>query len=307
MVVRRDDANGSTWGGLLTSRDTSRLIPRGSLFADDGRMTAVRLRAAKGLKDSVGPTPVSGRSAPRERVRATEPRHPWVFSTPGATAATGGRVVVAAAVVRPVAIALPRFVASGVRPMAVSDLGARKAEPRAPVDAAIVALVPLAAAGDKVAFTRLVEAFHADMARLAYFVCGGNRELTEDAVQSAWAIAWSRLGTLRDPERIRAWLLSVTANEARQLLRHQRQVVAVRLEFVEDRLGAPDPSASPAMLDMASVLTRLKPEERTLVGLRYAAGLDSAEIGVVMGMSASGVRSRLDRLLDRLRVELEHE
>jgi RNA polymerase sigma-70 factor (ECF subfamily) len=191
--------------------------------------------------------------------------------------------------------------------MSLRSPGAAKTEPRAPVDAAIVALVPLAAAGDKAAFTRLVETFHADMARLAYFVCGGNRELAEDAVQSAWAIAWSRLGTLRDHDRIRPWLLSVTANEARQMLRHQRQMVAVRLEFAEGRLGAPDPHASPAVLDMTSVLARLKPEERTLVGLRYAAGLDSAEIGAVLGMSASGVRSRLDRLLDRLRAELEHE
>ena len=191
--------------------------------------------------------------------------------------------------------------------MSLRGPGATKAEPRAPVDAAIVALIPLAAKGDKAAFTRLVETFHADMARLAYFVCGGNRELAEDAVQSAWAIAWSRLGTLRDHDRIRPWLLSVTANEARQLLRRQRQVTTVRLDFAEERLVGPDPFASAGSLDMARVLARLKPEERTLVGLRYAAGLDSAEIGAVLGMSASGVRSRLDRLLDRLRAELEHE
>lgn len=202
---------------------------------------------------------------------------------------------------------LPVTAAPTARPMPLRGPGATKAEPRAPVDAAIVALVPLAAAGDKAAFTRLVETFHADMARLAYFVCGGNRELAEDAVQSAWAIAWSRLGTLRDRDRIRPWLLSVTANEARQMLRQQRQMVAVHLEFAEERLAGPDPYASAAALDMGKVLARLKPEERTLVGLRYAAGLDSAEIGAVLGMSASGVRSRLDRLLDRLRAELEHE
>jgi RNA polymerase sigma-70 factor (ECF subfamily) len=191
--------------------------------------------------------------------------------------------------------------------MAVRDVATSKAEPRTPVDSAIIALVPRAAAGDEVAFTRLVQAFHADMARVAYFVCGGNRELTEDAVQSAWAIAWSRLGSLREPERIRAWLLSVTANEARQLLRRQRQAVAIRLEYAEERVAAPDVYPSAAALDMANVLARLKPEERTLVGLRYAAGLDSTEIGAALGMSASGVRSRLDRLLDRLRAELEHE
>jgi len=268
-------------------------------------MTVVRAAAVNGLKGSVALSAVSGRSAPRERARASEPRHTWDLASPRDAAAHGGGVAVAVA--RPAGFALPCIAAPAVRPVSVRGPGATKAEPRAPVDAAIVALVPLAVAGDKVAFTRLVETFHADMARLAYFVCGGNRELAEDAVQSAWAIAWSRLGTLRDAERIRAWLLSVTANEARQLQRRQRQMVAVRLEFAEERLAGPDPYASASALDMAKVLARLKPEERTLVGLRYSAGLDSAEIGAVLGMSASGVRSRLDRLLDRLRAELEHE
>ncbi len=95
--------------------------------------------------------------------------------------------------------ALPRTLAPAGRPTAVREAGSTRTEPRAPVNPVIVALVPLAATGDKAAFTRLVETFHADMARLAYFVCGGNRELSEDAVQAAWAIAWSRLGSLRIP------------------------------------------------------------------------------------------------------------
>ena len=270
-----------------------------------GWMTMARESVHNGLEASIALTARSGRSAAWESARAPEPRRVRVLASHRVTAAIGNTCVVAE--LRVASVGVPRASAPAGRPVTARDAAAPKVQPRAPVDAAIVALVPLAAAGDKAAFTRLVETFHADMARLAYFVCGGNRELTEDAVQSAWAIAWSRLGTLRDPERIRAWLLSVTANEARQILRHQRQMVAVRLEFAEDRLGAPDPYASPAVLDMASVLARLKPEERTLVGLRYAAGLDSAEIGAVLGMSASGVRSRLDRLLDRLRAELEHE
>ena len=192
-------------------------------------------------------------------------------------------------------------------PVNVGGATATKDGPRAPVDPSIVALVPRAAAGDCSAFTRLVEAFHPDMARLAYFICGGNRDLTDDAVQSAWTIAWSRLGSVRDPERIRSWLLAVTANESRRILRQQRRAATLGLEFVEERVGASDPYASSAVLDMAEVLALLKPEERTLIGLRYAAGLNSAEIGAVGGMSASGVRSRLDRLLDRLRVELGHD
>ena len=187
-----------------------------------------------------------GRQGESPCVRA--PPHVGPRESRDAAAHGGGAV---AAVARPAWVVLPVIATPTARPMPLRGPGATRAEPRAPVDAAIVALVPLAAAGDKAAFTRLVETFHADMARLAYFVCGGNRELAEDAVQSAWAIAWSRLGTLRDHDRIRPWLLSVTANEARQVLRHQRQMVAVHLEFAEERLAGPDPFASAAALDMA--------------------------------------------------------
>jgi RNA polymerase sigma factor (sigma-70 family) len=268
-------------------------------------MTAVHEADVNGLKASVAWSALSGRSAPRERIRASEPSWALVLASPHGLAAIGGGDIAAEASLT--SFGVPRIVAPAGPLVAVRDPGATKAEQRRPVDAAIVALVPFAAAGDKAAFTRLVEAFHADMARLAYLICSANRELADDAVQSAWAIAWSRLGTLRDPERIRPWLLSVAANEARQLLRQQRQSGAIHLEFAEERLRAPDPYAAPDALDMADVLARLKPEERTLLGLRYAAGLDSAEIGAVLGLSASGVRSRLDRLLDRLRAELEHE
>src|SRR5512135_2569680 len=85
----------------------------------------------------------------------------------------------------------------------------------------IAATVALAGAGDEAAFARLVAAYHADMARLAFVVCG-DRELAEDAVQAAWLVAWRKLRSVRDADRVRPWLLSVTANEARQIVRRRR-------------------------------------------------------------------------------------
>jgi DNA-directed RNA polymerase specialized sigma24 family protein len=38
--------------------------------------------------------------------------------------------------------------------------------------------------------------------------------------------------------------------------------------------------------------------------MRYAADLDSTELAPVLGISPSGVRTRLSRLLDHLRKEL---
>ena len=71
-----------------------------------------------------------------------------------------------------------------------------------------------AAEGDEVAFARLVAAHHASMVRVAYVIVG-DAALASDAVQSAWEIAWRKLGDLREPDQVRAWLVAIAANEAR--------------------------------------------------------------------------------------------
>ncbi len=94
---------------------------------------------------------------------------------------------------------------------------------RAVIDGGIAgAVIERAAAGDEMAFARIVTAHHEDMARIAYLV-SGDLDVAADAELAAWAIAWRRLGTLRDPARLKPWLMSVAANEARQIMRSQRR------------------------------------------------------------------------------------
>src|SRR3954452_5293009 len=127
-------------------------------------------------------------------------------------------------------------------------------------------IVELAIAGDEVAFARIVAAHHDDMARIAYFVCG-DIDIAEEAEQSAWAVAYRRLKDLRDPDRLRPWLMSVAANQARQILR-SRPRRNVRELAVGD--GArPRDIDNAAMLDLADALARLDPKDRAIVGLRF--------------------------------------
>jgi RNA polymerase sigma-70 factor (ECF subfamily) len=172
--------------------------------------------------------------------------------------------------------------------------------------AATEAIVRSAASGDELAFARLVAEHNRSMARVAFVVCG-DADMTVDAVQSAWAIAWRRIGSLRDPSNIRAWLVAVAANEARQAVRRRRRspVVDVSSELIE--LAEGDPAESVALVDLQRVLRGLSAEERSLLAMRFAAGLESAAIAEQLGLSASGVRSRLARLLERLRADLALE
>jgi len=171
-------------------------------------------------------------------------------------------------------------------------------------DVAVASTVQLAAAGDEVAFARIVAAHRAEMVRLAYVVCG-DWELAEDAAQTALWIAWRKLPSLREPGRLRPWLMSVAVNEARAILRRQRRHPVVELTVAVDGPAGADPGDEIGQVDLSNALHRLDPEDRSLVALRYLADLDSAEIASLTGRSASGVRTRLSRVLDRLREELD--
>jgi RNA polymerase sigma-70 factor (ECF subfamily) len=167
----------------------------------------------------------------------------------------------------------------------------------------VTSAVRQAVAGDEMAFARIVDAYHRDLVRVAYVVTG-DEPLAEDAAQSAWSIAWRKLGSLRDPERLRPWLVSVAANEARQLVRsRQRRAVAeIRVrppDDIDDGLGEEIDH-----LDLLAILRTLKPEDRRLLALRYVGGLEPTEIAGLVGMSPSGVRGHLSRLRDRLREEI---
>ena len=162
-------------------------------------------------------------------------------------------------------------------------------------------IVEHAIAGDEVAFARIVDAHHADMARIAYFVCG-DLDIAEEAEQSAWAVAYRRLRDLRDPDRLRPWLMAVAANEARQIARSRRRRTVREIAVVDPT--RPRDIDHAAMIDLADALGRLDPKDRAIVGMRFVGGFESAEIGRAMGMTASGVRVRLHRLLERLRKDL---
>jgi RNA polymerase sigma factor (sigma-70 family) len=172
-------------------------------------------------------------------------------------------------------------------------------------------LVELAANGNQVAFAAIVADCHDDMARVCFVVCR-DTELAQEATQAAWPIAWRKLDSIRDPGRLRPWLISIAANEARQLMRRRgrralREIGIDPMTAEQPESTAGDPAERAAEIDLANALARLSLDDRAMVAMRYIAGLSSTEIGAAIGMSAGGVRTRLARLLGRLREDLGDE
>lgn len=162
-----------------------------------------------------------------------------------------------------------------------------------------------ARSGDDTAFARIVETYDGDMYRVCVAIAR-DQTIAADGVQAAWAIAWKKIGTVREPERLRPWLVSVAANETKKLLnKRARRSEVEHIDRGSVDGGSADPATGVASIDLRDALERLDPDDRALLAMRYVAGFNATELAGAIGLSPPGTRARLQRLLARLRTELD--
>ena len=161
-----------------------------------------------------------------------------------------------------------------------------------------------AAAGNEIAFRRSIADHHEDMRRVCRAIAGDDT-VADEAVAAAWVVAWKKLDRVHGPAQLRPWLVSVAANEVRQLLRKRRRRAGVELSVdAATEPGGIDPDTGVAAVDLRAALARLHPDDAALLAMRYVAGFNSNERALATGISPSGTRSRIERLLKRLREDL---
>jgi RNA polymerase sigma-70 factor (ECF subfamily) len=131
-----------------------------------------------------------------------------------------------------------------------------------------------------------------------------NREDAEEAVQEAMLRAWRNQESCRTPGTPLPWLVQITRNEAlRVAARRQRRLAAELPEEVPDRIPAPDSGVDRMLESVATeqALRVLRPDERTLIRLRYVEDLTQGEVAARLGVPEGTVKVRLHRARARLR------
>ncbi len=121
----------------------------------------------------------------------------------------------------------------------------------------------------------------------------------DDVVQEALIRAWRKRDQF-DPRRgtPAAWLLAITADQARQARRRQRPLgqiadLTARVRSTDD------------VLDVEHALADLPPRQRLAIDCFYFAGLSVAETAAVMHCAEGTVKSTLSDARQRLRPLLE--
>jgi RNA polymerase sigma factor (sigma-70 family) len=176
--------------------------------------------------------------------------------------------------------------------------------------------VAAAAAGDRGAFRRLVDATRTTVASVAVAILR-DPELAQDVSQEVYLAAWRELPTLREPTSFLPWIRQVTRNRARMALRgrtrRRTRVEPTDPELLLSAAADPAPDAMERLLDrerreaVAAAVDALPEGSREVVLLYYREGESVRQVADLLELSETAVKQRLHRARAALREEvMEH-
>lgn len=165
-------------------------------------------------------------------------------------------------------------------------------------DRAEQALINRAKAGDRVAYEQLLEPAVRSATRLAFAMLHDRSE-AEDAFQESALRAWRRLRNLRDESPFQPWFLGIVANQCREI-RRGRWWQVLRLPNTR-ATRAVDDAAWLEGEDLRHAVMRLPHDQRAAILLHFHLDMPLSDVAVALGISVSGVKTRINRALKRLR------
>lgn len=155
-------------------------------------------------------------------------------------------------------------------------------------------------------FSENIRSHTLHMYRLAFSILR-NPQDAEDVVSEAVLRAYENLGSLRSKERFRAWILQITANEAKKLYVRNKRVNTVEWEdnMSDDVSGGMLPAFYDEHHELWDAVMKLDRDFRDVIVLFYYEQFSIREIAKVLKCREGTVKSRLHRAKGQLRVMLQ--
>ena len=149
---------------------------------------------------------------------------------------------------------------------------------------------------------------HADIRTFVQRRVRGHADV-DDIVQRVFLQAHRALPTLRDADRLHAWFYQTTR---RAIVDHYRQPARTRevgTDGTLDSLAGVEPDEEPALASLAACLhpliAQLAPPDQEALRLIDLEGLGQADAAAQLGLSVSGMKSRVQRARRRLRAAVD--
>jgi RNA polymerase sigma-70 factor, ECF subfamily len=167
--------------------------------------------------------------------------------------------------------------------------------------------------GDPGAFADIVRRYEEAAFRVAYLIVREEAE-ARDVAQEAFVRAYRSLGRFDTTQPFRPWLLRIVTNLALNSARAagRRRTMGERYEHSVGRVSSePSPEHAVESAEQArrvwQAIGRLDAQDQTLLYLRYFLDASERETAQALGRPEGTVKSRLHRVLRRLRGVIEQQ
>ena len=146
----------------------------------------------------------------------------------------------------------------------------------------------------------VVQAYTDTLFRISFSITGSAAD-TEDILQNVFLKYHTKKPLFRSWEHCKAWLIRVTINESKNLLRFRSKRQSMDIDALAEVL--PSPAEQGIFLDILLLPDRYK----TVLYLYYVEGYKTAEIAQMLGISPAAVRKRLEKGRKQLKLMYDRE
>lgn len=157
--------------------------------------------------------------------------------------------------------------------------------------------------GDPAGARELVERYQQPLFTVALRMLG-NRQDAEDVMQAVFGRVFRDLASYDPTHRFFSWVYRMTVNAALNAQRDRKTQLPIEDQIDLPAVGGGADETLAVETQVHQALAALKPDDRTIVVLRYFQSLSYDEIAEVLGVPAKTVKSRLFTARERLRVWL---
>jgi RNA polymerase sigma factor (sigma-70 family) len=155
-------------------------------------------------------------------------------------------------------------------------------------------LIAASRRGETAAYGQIIERYQRLVFAVA-FSAVRDRSASEDIAQDTFVLAWSRLGGLRDAERLPAWLCGIARNVARAHRRRARRETTADVEIAADGTPFDAISARENEVAISAALERVPDKYREPLVMIYYEQQSVKEVARALGTSDDAIHQRLSR------------
>lgn len=155
-------------------------------------------------------------------------------------------------------------------------------------------LIRMAKLRDADAFTQLMQSQMQSMYKTARAILY-NEEDAADAISETILACWEKIGQLKQECYFKTWMTRILVNKCNDLLRKQEN-----LTFSEEMPDIPARETGYENMEWIEALNMLDEKYRLVIILYYVEGFRTGEIGEILSLTDSAVRSRLARGREQL-------